>query len=564
MPDGPPKNLRILPPEPPTLDRVLQIQKDGEMRPSALDKFGGMTFHFSPKDARAPGDCDVVMSQRVYRQVVDHLSRDTSREHGGLLLGYELQGHGSETTVYIIHSLPARHTDGSPTRLDIKADSWAEWDRITDELGRQGVILQRVGWYHSHPNIDIFLSKWDLDVCEEFRRPTQVAMVVDPIGKRGGFFVRGKKGFRGNAPQSFWELHNVSPSSIVEWTNVSQRVAPENPPEKNATEEPEIKQVPAEKEAPVNLAQPAVPAAPESESREPEPLSQSVHISKKIRKERSLVTPLLWAILAIGAGSFSLQLWSVFRLRTVSNDALISQAPLPSTASAAPVDGSAPVVEPVPAVTPPSQQPKTEPPAPASVSINPARATLMQSQTQQFKVTPAQNVNWTINPSDPSKAGKIDKKGFYTAPAKVTIATVIVKATSKADPSQSDSATVSLVLPQPAAKTSAKEADQPPPAKTSAKQADQPPPPPAEVALSISPPEATLKASDSQPFSVTVTGAADTNVEWLIDPPGAGSIKDGTYQAPSEIAAAQEVKVIAKSKADPSKMAQAKVKLTPP
>ncbi|MGA7409673.1 MAG: Mov34/MPN/PAD-1 family protein, partial [Bryobacteraceae bacterium] len=148
-----------------------------------------MTLHYSPKDAKASGDCEVIISQTAYGQVVGHLSRDTSREHGGLLLGYELEGGTSEAAVFIMHSLPALHTEGSPTRLDIKADSWAEWDKIMDEYARHGIKMLRVGWYHSHPNIDIYLSRWDLDVCQEFKRPTQVAMVVDPIGKRGGFFV---------------------------------------------------------------------------------------------------------------------------------------------------------------------------------------------------------------------------------------------------------------------------------------------------------------------------------------------------------------------------------------
>ena len=90
------------------------------------------------------------------------------------------------------HYLPARQTDGSSTRLDIKADSWADANGITDEYSRNRFILRRVGWCHSHPGIDIFLSKWDMDVCQEFKRPARVAMVVDPINKRGGFFVRGK------------------------------------------------------------------------------------------------------------------------------------------------------------------------------------------------------------------------------------------------------------------------------------------------------------------------------------------------------------------------------------
>jgi proteasome lid subunit RPN8/RPN11 len=181
------------------------------------------------------------MMQSVYRQVVDHLSHDTSREHGGLLLGYEIQSDGVGPAVVVAHSLPAHHTKGTPVRLEIQEDSWAEWDRICDRYAR-GYGWRRVGWYHSHPGIRIFLSRWDLDVCRDWERPTHVAMVVDPIDNRGGFFVRGEEGFRSDSPQSFFEIHNVSFGSIVTWSNVDpQSVAPElqGTPKTVAPREPE-------------------------------------------------------------------------------------------------------------------------------------------------------------------------------------------------------------------------------------------------------------------------------------------------------------------------------------
>jgi proteasome lid subunit RPN8/RPN11 len=47
-----------------------------------------------------------------------------------------------------------------------------------------------VGWYHTHPGLDIFLSEWDLMIHRNFfRQEWQVALVVDPHQDAGGFFV---------------------------------------------------------------------------------------------------------------------------------------------------------------------------------------------------------------------------------------------------------------------------------------------------------------------------------------------------------------------------------------
>lgn len=172
-------------------------------------------------ESRRPGDCDVVLPQSTYQRIVDHLASDTTKEQGGLILGYEIYSpDGTRSTVFIVHSIAAPYTDGTPTRLTFPEETWAEFDRITDQIGQQGLGLRRVGWYHSHPNISIFLSHWDLDVCSVFTRPTHLALVVDPVKHQGGFFVRGHDGFRQNNPQGFWELSDVQQGTVVTWKNM--------------------------------------------------------------------------------------------------------------------------------------------------------------------------------------------------------------------------------------------------------------------------------------------------------------------------------------------------------
>ena len=46
-----------------------------------------------------------------------------------------------------------------------------------------------VGWYHSHPNLGVFMSEIDIESHKKyFRLPYQVALVVDPVRKEYNFF----------------------------------------------------------------------------------------------------------------------------------------------------------------------------------------------------------------------------------------------------------------------------------------------------------------------------------------------------------------------------------------
>lgn len=164
-------------------------------------------------------ECDIVFRQSAYRDVMRHLASDTTREQGGLLCGYEVMG-SSGPIVLVNHALPAAHTQGTPARLVMPHETWVEFDRQLDAVERHGMI-RRVGWYHSHPNIEIFLSQWDLEVCTLFPRPLHVALVVDPVRKMGAFFVRGQGGFQPHRRQGFWEDHDLEPASIVSWTNLT-------------------------------------------------------------------------------------------------------------------------------------------------------------------------------------------------------------------------------------------------------------------------------------------------------------------------------------------------------
>src|SRR5262249_19451769 len=185
-----------------------------------LSVFSKLTFHRSDSEERERR-CEVIFLQSAYQKVVEHLAHDTTREHGGFLLGYESSLESGTPAMVIVDAVAGRHTEGTPVRLTFTNDTWRDLD---DEILRRYPdgerAPQRVGWYHSHPNITIFLSQYDLDVCKTFdRRRFAVALVVDPVKKRGGFFIGEAKGYQPHSPQGFYEAHDLVDESIVTWGN---------------------------------------------------------------------------------------------------------------------------------------------------------------------------------------------------------------------------------------------------------------------------------------------------------------------------------------------------------
>jgi len=190
-----------------------------ESRIDSSKKIGGLTAYAC--DGRGLLTANIILPQHVLREVIHHLREDTSRESGGLFLGYELCCNLSELpTTIIVSSRRAKYTEASPTRLSFTNETWRDLDEATDKFEALGQPLQRLGWYHSHIGCGIFLSGHDLDVCRIFEsRRYPIAFVFDPVKNQAAFFVRGSTTYN---PQGFCELHDVQTQSIVDWTNAGK------------------------------------------------------------------------------------------------------------------------------------------------------------------------------------------------------------------------------------------------------------------------------------------------------------------------------------------------------
>jgi proteasome lid subunit RPN8/RPN11 len=398
--------------------------RDLAARAGQQSGLGGLTLYRSEGEGERDRVCGVVFPQSVYQKVVAHLSDDITREHGGFLLGFENPVDTPDgPAVVVTDAVAARHTEGSPVSLTFTAETWRDLDhQIGEKYGDPGRVPQRIGWYHSHPNISIFLSHWDLDVCKTYdRRRYPVALVVDPINNRGGFFIGSRDGYRAHSPQGFYEQRDVQAEPMVTWVNMV-RVDPEA-----AKAEPE--------------AAPPPEREPEPEK---EPESERVEISETTQKHPwtlrltgAAIGVALLLIAGAMAGLFikqqrfesTLQALDA-RLGSLEN-AHLSQGAAADAEGDSGVAGMATAASPV-----------------SGVRLNLSEVSLTAGQSQRFVATvigshAAQEagVTWSV---EPSGLGKV-RNGLYFAPRAVQTRTkVSVVATSRADPGKFDKATVTL------------------------------------------------------------------------------------------------------------------------
>ena len=165
-----------------------------------------------------------------------------------------------------------------------------------------------------------------------------------------------------------------------------------------------------------------------------------------------------------------------------------------------------------------------------SVTVSPHSAAVETSQTLQLSATVVntsnQAVTWQVNGvvGGNSTSGTIDANGLYTAPGSVpSPATVTVTAISVADPTKSDSASLTISL---------------------------------TPVLSVNPPQATVVVTNQQPFTASISGLADQSVTWGVSGTGCSGATCGTidasglYTAPASVPNPAIVTITATSQAD--------------
>lgn len=122
------------------------------------------------------------VSDEVVDQIEEHCFSEVSHEVGGFLVGTVVDGRAQVTG-----AIKSTKAQSQQTSLTFTHEAW---DEAYQAMATDHPDKQLVGWYHSHPGFGVFMSDWDGFIQENFfSGPGQLALVVDPLKGRSGWFT---------------------------------------------------------------------------------------------------------------------------------------------------------------------------------------------------------------------------------------------------------------------------------------------------------------------------------------------------------------------------------------
>lgn len=188
----------------------LKTRLSGE--PERANPVAAVHFWQSPPGAGV--DLTLLAHLDVYRTIHDHSVSSLPNETGGFLLGRVAVDHSRGSWhVEVDETLPVEPLSQDPVHFSF---SWRDVEKVRSYRETCGKAL--VGWYHTHPDIGIFLSETDLEKTHRllFNEPFQVALVYDPVRHRAGYF--------------FWEGRQTIDASQAPWREFEIAFASEPEP----------------------------------------------------------------------------------------------------------------------------------------------------------------------------------------------------------------------------------------------------------------------------------------------------------------------------------------------
>lgn len=182
-------------PDPDLSALVVWDEREDVYRPAAIDAQSFVqTLTLKRTPEIKPDQAYIFIKRRAYEQIQAHLKRDMKIEQGGLLIGRALRDETLATYLLLIEeALPAHGAVETETTIEYTPEAWKN---MLPQLQQMDAAWTVIGSYHSHPGHGVFLSSTDKDTQGEvFSQDWQVALVVDPVADKMGFFV-GEKGKR--------------------------------------------------------------------------------------------------------------------------------------------------------------------------------------------------------------------------------------------------------------------------------------------------------------------------------------------------------------------------------
>jgi len=173
------------------------------------------------EDGKRTPMISVFVTQKAYVRICVHAGSDLNNEVGGWLVGkWRIDNNTGEEFIVVEAVLPAVYTRQGPAFLTFTQDSQVTmYDLLEDRYPGK----ELVGWYHTHPRMGVFFSKYDVWLHDNFfPRPWQVGLVLEPYSNQAGFFVRDADGHLDSRMYyGFYEINNNLERSVVHWWNMS-------------------------------------------------------------------------------------------------------------------------------------------------------------------------------------------------------------------------------------------------------------------------------------------------------------------------------------------------------
>lgn len=133
-------------------------------------------------------EAQVYIKKDALQNLRTHLKSNLRVEQGGILFGNAYQDPSSKTIyVEITAAVAAPATIGTSAHLDFTPGSWTGiMDYARVEHPKENIV----GWYHSHPNIGVFMSGTDMRTQQAFfYHPWCLSIVCDPVRRTIGYFL---------------------------------------------------------------------------------------------------------------------------------------------------------------------------------------------------------------------------------------------------------------------------------------------------------------------------------------------------------------------------------------
>lgn len=178
-----------------------------------------------------PEKCkEVLISKLAYNKILDHAIIGGNMEIMGMLVGHI---HDSQLVIHDSFALPV---EGTETRVNAHLESYEYMVQYMDTMySGLSDIFHIIGWYHSHPGYDLWLSAIDIQtqsLNQRFQDP-YLAIVVDPQTKHSQTMAA----FRTRNDTEFYEIPMRKFSPSARPLARVMRLLPEQLHEKEAQEE---------------------------------------------------------------------------------------------------------------------------------------------------------------------------------------------------------------------------------------------------------------------------------------------------------------------------------------